>query len=311
MTNPRKHLSAARRPAPLLALSLGLTLLGAGSGAAEQPPLDPGGGNPAPCPDDAGQGCDTEPRAGLRGFYVSVGGGGDFLFNDDRYGLDEAGAVGAAVGYARGSLRFELELVGRGAGGGERHGPDGAVSISRGGFGRFPGRWAFGGEQAELEIGQVFVNFYYDFHNSSRFTPWIGAGGGWAATELEYAVGAGEWFAAIPDVPGRGGPGRSGFPRGGGFGGAEIEVSDTVPGVQLLAGLDIALGNRFSVETRLRWSHFGQARGDGAFDDGPIGWSYAGRSSEHGPFFGRGFRGAAPPLDLSSVGASLAFKYRF
>ena len=324
MTNSRNHFPAAQEPAPVVGRSLGLSFgltfglllalvfLGAGTGAAEQPPRDPGGGAVAPCPDPPTQGCEPETPPRLRGFYMSVGGGGDYLFNNDRLGLDEAGAAGAAVGYARGPLRFELEFLARSTGEGS-HGDlnAGMSSFRGGGFPRFPGAWAFGPEQAEVEAAQLFVNFYYDFHNSSRFTPWIGAGGGWATAEMEYAAGGGGWFPAIRDLPGRAKPGRDGFPRWGGLGAAEFEVSDTVPGMQLLAGLDIALGRRLSIEARARWSHFGQVRWEDAYDDGFGGWSFARSFPEDGPLFGGAFPGGAPPLDLSSVGATFALKYRF
>ena len=33
---------------------------------------------------------------------------------------------------------------------------------------------------------QVFANAYYDFANDSRWTPYVGAGVGWAVTKLSY-----------------------------------------------------------------------------------------------------------------------------
>ena len=312
MTNSRDRSPAARWPATMLALSLTLVFPGAGTGAAEQPPRDPGGGAVTPCPDQPTQGCESETPPRLHGFYLTVGGGGDYLFNNDRLDLDAAGGVGAAVGHARGPLRFELEFLARGTREGSYGELDAGMGGFRGGgFPGFPGAWAFGQEQAEMEVAQLFVNFYYDFHNSSRFTPWIGAGGGWAAAEMEYAAVGGGWFPGIRNLPGREKPGRDGLPRGGGLGGAEFEVSDTVPGMQLLAGLDIALGRRFSIEARARWSHFGQVRWEDGHDDDFGAWSFAGSFPEGGPLFGGAFPGGPPALDLSSVGATFLLKYRF
>ncbi len=318
MKNPRNLSPAAREPAPpaMLTLTLAAALLGGASVAAAQPPRDPGspadGADPAACSTGPADGCEPATPSLLRGFYVSVGGGGSYLFNDERLGLDGLGSVGAAVGFSRGPLRLEIEFLARGAEDDayDDHGTE--IGDFRGrGFPKFPGAWAFGEEQAELETGQLFVNFYYDFHNGSRFTPWIGAGGGWATAEAEYAAVSGAWLPGSSDTPGRSGRGRREFPPAGGFGAPAFRVSDTVPGMQLLAGLDIALGNRFSIEARTRWSHFGQVRGDGAYEDHGETWISSRNPVEGGPFSGRAFPVSAPPLDLSSVGATLSVRYRF
>ena len=114
MTNSRNHFPAAQEPAPVvgrsLALSFGLSFglplalvfLVAGTGAAEQPPRDPGTGTVTPCPDPPTQGCEPETPPRLRGFYMSVGGGGDYLFNNDRPGSRRGRRRGGRRGlYAR------------------------------------------------------------------------------------------------------------------------------------------------------------------------------------------------------------------
>ena len=68
---------------------------------------------------------------------------------------------------------------------------------------------------------QLFANAYYDFVNDSRWTPYAGAGIGWARTNLDY------WSVFVRKP--------------------EVEYLQIAFGVQLMTGIDYALTDRASV----------------------------------------------------------------
>ena len=93
-------------------------------------------------------------------------------------------ASGFIFGYAAGGPRFEVEYVNRYQGDDVK--PLGGTKNPR-----VAGKNTEWANDVEEWIGdhhahQVFANAYYDFLNDSRWTPYVGAGVGWAVTELSY-----------------------------------------------------------------------------------------------------------------------------
>ena len=315
-----------------LAAAVTLAFLAAGGIAAAQPPAGPApaeehrrdhsGAVPKAPPDgDAGH----EEARDRTGFVLGLEAGGGLLWNDRPLGRSAEGMAGLTVGYDLGSLRLEAEFLGRAIEEGEAESAGFAPGFwgRRGGFGGLGG--LFGGIGGlEAETGQFFLNFHYDFESGSRLTPFVGVGGGWAHTTVEYEV-VPPWF----------------FPPGDHFvpfaGPMESEASDSVPGVQLLAGAEMDLAAGLSLGVKLRWSRFGRARFEGS--DGGLGGVLLGLGTLVGTFAeepgapepGRGRRGnlpvdglldlflgdlvggLAPPLslDLGGVAATLQLTYRF
>ncbi len=261
-----------------------------------------------------------------RGFVIGVETGGGVLWSDRHVNRSGEGVGGLTLGYDLGALRLEMEMIGRVSLDDGQHGPE-HVGFGRG-YGR--GRPAFGGFDAllggfgggiggaETETGQLFLNLYYDFETGSRVTPWIGVGGGWATTEVEYEV-------LTPGLPIPFPGDEIGFPFSSRA--LEFEGSDSVPGVQALMGADVRLTRGLSLGVKVRWSHFGRAtfEGSGASFDGFADLIEQGFTSGPGEepdldelaaidrTIGGLFVGAAHPfsVDLSGVAATLNISYRF
>ncbi len=93
---------------------------------------------------------------------------------------------GFMVGYATGRLRFEMEYLNTSLGSDESlvGGTTNTVLQTK------SSEWSV--EQPPFErigdytIRQLFANVYFDFPNKSRWTPFIGAGMGWASAEFNY-----------------------------------------------------------------------------------------------------------------------------
>ncbi len=109
----------------------------------------------------------------------------------------------------------------------------------------------------------LFGNLYFDFVNSSRFTPYVGFGVGVGFTDMDY----GSVWTRNSDVnritTEEGLPnaaeirqnlaGTSSF--------AHTELSDTLFGYQVLFGVDYALTESISLGVKGRWIHFDSFRG--------------------------------------------------
>ena len=279
-------------------------------------------------PDADPPGDDAPGSAGAnRGFVIGVETGGGLLWSDRHVSRSGEGVGGLTLGYDLGALRLEMEMIGRVSLDDSQHGRE-QVGFGRG-YGR--GRPALGGFDAllggfgggiggaETETGQLFLNLYYDFETGSRVTPWIGVGGGWATTEVEYEVLA-------PGLPFPFPGDDIGFPFSSRA--LEFEGSDSVPGVQALMGADVRLTRGLSLGVKVRWSHFGRAtfEGPGASFDGfadLIEQGFTGGPGEEPDLdelaaifdrtIGGLFVGAAHPfsVDLSGVAATLNLSYRF
>lgn len=116
----------------------------------------------------------------------------------------------------------------------------------------------------------IFGNMYYDFANTSRFTPYIGIGGGMGVTDMAYSS---VW--ARNSDPGRISTG-SGLDNAseiqrnlaGTVSVAENTLSDTLWGLQVLFGVDYAVTEAMSLGLKGRWVRFN------SFDSGagPVVW---------------------------------------
>ena len=261
-----------------------------------------------------------------RGFVIGVEAGGGLLWHDRLLDQPGEGMGGLTLGYDLGALRLEMEILGRATAEGG-HGSDraglghgfGRGRAGSGGFDALLGGLGGGIGGVETETGQLFLNLYYDFETGSRVTPWIGVGGGWATTEVEYEV-------RTPGLPFPFPGDEIGFPFSSRA--LEFEGSDSVPGVQALMGADVRLTRRLSLGVKVRWSHFGRATFEGSgtsfggLADLLGGAISTGTAEDPGPdevaevlneMIGGLFVGAAHPfsIDLSGVGATLTLSYRF
>lgn len=115
----------------------------------------------------------------------------------------------------------------------------------------------------------LFGNLYFDFANSSRFTPYIGVGLGVGFTEMGYGY---LWErnpnpAAI--VTGEGLPNADAIRRNlaGTISSHHTGLSDTLFGYQLLLGIDYAVTESLSLGLKGRWADFGTFREDGLVGD--------------------------------------------
>lgn len=111
---------------------------------------------------------------------------------------------------------------------------------------------------------QIFANVYYDFTNRSRWTPFAGAGAGLARTDLRYSrrlvrktLAQGyqdvEPPLTVADRPAA---------AAGTLSLLEPDVSGTLPGFQLVGGVDYAVGERTSIGVSAHWARFGELTED-------------------------------------------------
>ena len=156
------------------------------------------------------------------------------------------------VGYATGGLRFEMEYLNASLGSAKSPVGNSTNTVlqtknSEWSAEHPPFEWI-----AEYKIHQVFANVYYDFRNASRWTPFVGAGIGWAAAELNYYLQLLRKLEAEylqiefdpdwPEVAKRAAAGT-------------VSILDTCPaenifGYQVLAGRRLPVGRRHSLGFR-------------------------------------------------------------
>ena len=167
-------------------------------------------------------------------------------------------ASGFTFGYAAGGPRFEVEYLNR------YQGDDvaplgGTESAALAGkttewSGAVPPEEWIGDHHAQ----QVFANAYYDFVNDSPWTPYVGAGVGWAVTGLSYYTQLTrkpdaeylqlEFEPDWPDAAKRAAAGTASI--------LDTKAAGTVFGFQVLAGFDYALTERTSLGAKVRWVRF-------------------------------------------------------
>ena len=153
---------------------------------------------------------------------------------------------------------------------------------------------------------QAFANVYYDFGNGSRWTPFLGAGGGMARTDLRYSrrllrktLAQGyqdvEPPLTIADRPAA---------AAGTLSLLEPDVSGTLPGFQVVGGVDYAVGERTSIGVGAHWARFGKLTED-------VVWSVV---RSHEPVRADGttpFSGEVTFDSLQYWAVTLGLKYRF
>lgn len=172
-------------------------------------------------------------------------------------GLGFAGALSA--GYTLDNLRFEVEYLHR------RQGDDssllpGTTDVTRG-----KGReWLQppSASISDFQANQLFMNAYYDFRNDSPWTPYLGAGLGWARTSLRY----GNFYqrksgqAYLDAVSDQNWPLPVKREAAGTVSYLNTRISKNLFGFQFLGGLDYALTERVSVGVKGRWARFQNVR---------------------------------------------------
>ncbi len=231
--------------------------------------------------------------------------------------------AGAAVGYSfagqnrngpLGGLRVELEYFYR------QSNYDQTADIF-GGAGTQQDKLADEIVQATDRIGGItshnlFGNLFYDFANTSRFTPYIGVGGGVGFTDMEYGsvwarnedskkaddsyrITTGEGLPNYDEI-------RRNLAKTVSVG--QATLSDVLLGFQVLFGVDYAVTEATSLGLKGRWVRFG------SFSDDFI-W-YPLRS--HEPYLRKPGASDREPVsgrlktdDVEFFGISVNLKYRF
>ena len=121
-----------------------------------------------------------------------------------------------------------------------------------------------------MDSHNIFGNVYYDFANTSRFTPYIGIGGGIGVTNMEYGSVWARNSNADNISTGDGLPNDAMIQQNlaGTASYEDTILSDTLYGLQILFGVDYAVTEAMSLGLKGRWVRFG------SFDsgDGTLVW---------------------------------------
>jgi len=147
----------------------------------------------------------------------------------DQVTFDPGVYVGGTGGYDFGFLRLEGELSYRNAG-------IDTVTESSGN--------RFRNVDGDLGVFATMFNVFFDLQNTSRVTPYLGGGIGFANLHLSETTG---------------------FNSSGTYGILYDESDDTVFAGQVGAGMDIAINNRFSLDVGYRYFITDKAKLDGDF----------------------------------------------
>ena len=273
--------------------------------------------------------CDALTNPGLEG-CGSDGYTGDFI--KDWFADFDGGQgilAGAAVGYSfakqnpnspLGGLRVELEYFYRES----KHDQSSQISrcvpntstcdkIKRGEFVK-------GGPTERLgsiTSHNLFANLFYDFANTSRFTPYIGVGGGLGVTEADYSA---NWtrtldtnvlkknFVDITDRADLAADDAYINRLAGSSTVGHTTLSDTLWGLQVLFGVDYAVTEAMSLGLKGRWVKFN------SFSDGIV-WDSL---RSHAPYVGGTPENPTNPVsghmstsDIEFFGISVNMKYHF
>lgn len=144
----------------------------------------------------------------------------------DQVTFDPGVYIGGTGGYDFGFLRVEGELS-------YRHAKIDSVTDQNG----VPFRRVDG----DLGAFATMFNVFFDIHNASRVTPYLGGGIGFASVYISDTTS--------PDITGN----------------LYDESDDTVAAYQIGAGMDVALTNRFSLDIGYRYFITEKAKLDGNF----------------------------------------------
>ena len=216
-------------------------------------------------------------------------------------GLGFAGALSA--GYTLDNLRFEVEYLHR------RQGDDssllpGTTDVTRG-----KGREWLQPPSAgisDFQANQFFMNAYYDFRNDSPWTPYLGAGLGWAHTSLRY----GNFYirqsgqAYLDAVSEQDWPDPVKLQAAGTVSYLNTRISKNLFGFQFLGGLDYALTERISIGLKGRWARFQNVRHNAVWNS----------IRSHEPVLADGVTPYRVQIKLDSIaywGMTIGLKYHF
>jgi len=168
---------------------------------------------------------------------------------------------GFSVGYSLDRFRVEFEYLNR------RHDGDASSWRSSGGNTALQSKaseWSTNAPPSErisdFSSHQFFLNAYYDFMNASRWTPYLGAGVGWAHTSMRYDTRFMRKTAA------EGYPAAKPPAAAGTISFWDTDISDTIFGFQFMGGADYALTEKVSIGVKGRWATFGDINHSGAWN---------------------------------------------
>ena len=216
-------------------------------------------------------------------------------------GIGFAGALSA--GYTLDNLRFEFEYLHR------RQGDDssllpGTTDVTRG-----KGReWLHPPSAgiSDFQANQLFLNVYYDFRNDSPWTPYLGAGLGWARTSLRYEnlYIRKNGQAYLDAVSGQDWPDEVKLAAAGTVSYLNTRINKNLFGFQFLGGLDYALTERVSIGLKGRWARFQNIRHNAVWNG----------IRSHAPVLADGVTPYRVRIKLDNVeywGMTLGLKYHF
>ena len=184
---------------------------------------------------------------------------------DNRFSSDEGPLFALALGYrlAGSPLRAELEYFHRDTGYDETSPIPSAVGVN---LDKIAQEIVTATDRIDsMTSHNVFANLYLDFAGNGRITPYLGVGVGLGFTDVDY----GSVWSRNPD-PAAIGTG-AGLPNvdeirqnlAGTTSVVDDELSDTLFGYQLMAGLDYALTEHLVAGLKARWVHYEDFRETG------------------------------------------------
>ncbi len=181
--------------------------------------------------------------------------------SDNAFDLGTGFLGGFSAGYALNGFRFEFEYMYRSHGG---HTSPWALPGSNEALSSKNNEVSVLDPPSErisdFNAHQFFLNAYYDLLNATRWTPYLGAGVGFARTSLDYSNRFSRRTLA------------QGYPSGkppaaaGTLSFWDDQISDTSFGFQLLAGLDYELTEKVSIGMKGRWASFNDISHNGVWD---------------------------------------------
>ena len=227
-----------------------------------------------------------------------------------------AGAVSA--GYALdGGLRVEVEYLNRAQGDDESPLP-GTTDVTQVKAREWSQPPTAG--ISDFQARQILVNGYYDFVSRSSWTPYAGAGVGWARTSLRYRNlyvrrtvddGYVDIFLDTLDADARAhftgvglDPRRIAEAAAGTASFTNTAVSQTVFGFQFLGGVDYALADQVSLGVKARWARFAALDHDAVWE----------RIRSHAPVLADGVTPYEVNVRLEGMGywgVTVGLKYHF
>ena len=218
--------------------------------------------------------------------------------------------AGAALGYRLGSFRVEGEYLYRGTS---------YDDIDTGGSPSDDVTQDKAKQELDLIEGRVddvlshnfFANLYYDYRSGSKFTPYVGFGVGFARVSLDYFS---RWrrnhdpeaISTFNDTTATDGQKDMLHQRLAGTTSlASAQLSDTLFGYQLIAGVDYQVSEPVSIGLKFRWADFGE------FESDPREWDQLRSHESARRPGGARVQYTAMTEDIQFWGVSLNMKYQF